>query len=154
MTATTITAFTKTYPRAKVARHKVLDGWTIELLLRASAKPIKVNATYATLDHARGAALAKLGVKPGAKPAPKPATPKQQEWKQGPDKSPTPAKVADTTTTGPAPRGSAKRKPGTCVPCGRPMRPAGTKATDYPGTVLRQRDGLCQSCNYQKKEPK
>lgn len=36
---------------------------------------------------------------------------------------------------------------GICGPCGRPMRPAGAKAADFPGTTLRQREGLCQSCN-------
>lgn len=147
---TTITSATKKYPRAKV--RPVLNGWAVDLLLRAGAKPIKVHATYATIDFARKAALVKLGVKAEAKPAPKPASPKQQEWKQGPDKTPAPAKVADTSQSGPVPRGTARTNPGTCKPCGRPMRPAGTRATDYPGTVLRQRDGLCQSCNYQSKK--
>lgn len=138
---------TKTYPRAKVSRHPVLDGWTIDLLLRAGAKPIKVNATYATIEFAHKSALAKLGIKPKPAAPAKAASPRQQEWKEGFDRTPAPAKVADTSQAGPVPRGAARTNPGTCVPCGRPMRPVGTKAADYPGTTLRQRDGLCQSCN-------
>lgn len=145
-----MSTFIKKYPRAKVSRHPVLDGWVIGLLLRAGAKPIKVNATYATIDFAHKAALVKLGFKPQPA-AVKAASPKQQEWKQGPDGTALPAKVADMSQVGPAPRGSARNHPGTCKPCGRPMRPAGTKAADYPGTTLRQRDGLCQSCNYSQK---
>ena len=36
---------------------------------------------------------------------------------------------------------------GICALCDRPMRPAGARAADYPGTTLRQREGLCQPCN-------
>lgn len=132
-----MTNTTKTYPRAKV--RPVVNGWAIDLLLRAGAKPIKVNATYATIEFAHKSALAKLGVKPSQAPA-KAASPLQQEWKQGPGRSPAPAKI------GPVPRGAARTNPGICVPCGRPMRPVGTKAAEYPGAVLRQRDGICQSC--------
>lgn len=118
---------TKTYPRAKVSRHPVLDGWTIELLLRNGAKPIKVNATYATIGHAHRSALTKLGVKVRATTA----------GVRRPEPTLAPVK--------PEPRPLLHM--GTCIPCGRPMRPTKTRAADYPGTVLRQRAGLCQTCN-------
>lgn len=119
---------TKTYPRARVSRHPVLDGWTIDLLLRAGAKPIKVNATYATIEFAHKSALTKLGVKA-------PATG-------------TTATRRPEPTLNPAKPEARQPKPaGLCIPCGRPMRPVGTKAAEYPGAVLRQRDGICQTCN-------
>ena len=115
---------TKTYPRARVSRHPVLDGWTVGLILRANAKPIKVNATYATIAFAHKSALTKLGVK-------------------------TPATTGASTAKGlvSVPKPVEAKNAGTCIPCGRPMRPAGTKAADFPDTVLRQREHLCQTCH-------
>lgn len=106
-----MSSFTKTYPRAKVSRHPNLDGWVIDLIQRAGAKPKRVAATYSTIAWADKAARLKL-------PAPRPV------------RAAHPAAGF-----------------GTCTPCGRPMRPAGSLAADHPGTTLRQREGLCQSCN-------
>lgn len=33
-----------------------------------------------------------------------------------------------------------------CLNCGRPMRPIGTKAADHPGTVLHTGHGRCATC--------
>lgn len=129
------TKFSKKYPRARVKRHATLDGWTIELFLKANAKAMKVNATYASIPWAFRAAHIKLGVNPGPAPAkaPKPvSTPA------------IPTLAAPTAVERPAP---VKQDAGTCERCKRPMRPAGTKAADHPGTTLRQRKGLCQSCH-------
>lgn len=117
---------TKTYPRAKVSRHPVLDGWTIDLILKAGAKPIKVNATYATIEFAHRSALTKLGVK----------TPAPTAGARRPEPTLAPAK----------PKERQIQPAGTCIPCGRAMRHCNTLSADYPGTVLRQREGLCQTC--------
>jgi len=126
---------TKTYPRAKVSRHPVLDGWTVDLILRNGAKPIKVNATYSTIGHAHRSALTKLGVKV-------PATTAVRDPRH-PEPTLAPAK----------PKGPQARPAGKCIPCGRPMRHCNTLASDHPGTVLRQREGLCQTCSSKAKKP-
>jgi hypothetical protein len=119
------TSFVKKYPRAKVTRHPSLNGWVIDILLRETAKPKRVSATYSSIAWAHKAAGLKLGVKATVTQRPAPA----KGFERFERKRPVSADA------------------GTCTPCGRPMRPAGTKAVDYPGTTLRQRDGLCQSCN-------
>ncbi|AYN57460.1 hypothetical protein HOU47_gp54 [Arthrobacter phage Constance] len=129
----TTTTFVKKYPRAKITRHKTLDGWVIDLMLRATAKPIRVNATYATIPWAIKAAHSKLGVK-SSQPAPADPSPA----------SPSFTGEAPTVVKSPAP---VATDAGTCDRCKRPMRPVGAKAADYPGTTLRQRKGLCQSCH-------
>jgi hypothetical protein len=121
-----MSAFVKTYPRAKVSRHPRINGWVIDLIHRAGARPNRVAATYVTAEFAARAALVKLGVK-----------------------VPPAAPVAKGFQVFEPKRLTAARDYGTCAPCGRPMRPAGSKSADYPGTTLRQRDGMCQSC-YQK----
>lgn len=108
---------TKRYPRATVKRHPNLNGWVIDLIWRAGAKPQRVAATYASIPWAHKAARRKLGLK-----------------------SPAPGNTA-----------SAGQATGTCDTCGRPMRPAGSRASAYPGTMLRQREGLCQPCNQKAK---
>lgn len=133
-----MSTFVKVYPRAKVSRHKTLDGWVIDLLLKSSAKPMRVNATYASIAWAHKAANSKLGVK--AKPA-------TGETVKAPAPKPAPAAPAAPVPT--MPRGTK----GTCERCRRPMRPAGSKAADHPGTTLRQREGLCQSCHQSSKRP-
>ncbi|WMI32995.1 hypothetical protein SEA_PEGGYLEG03_54 [Arthrobacter phage PeggyLeg03] len=130
----------KKYPRAKVSRHATLDGWVIDLIIRENAKPKRVNATYASIPWARRAAQIKLGVKvdpaPTSRPHPLPAP------------APTPAPAAPKFEVFERPKTVAVTKDaGTCGKCERPMRPAGSKASDHPGTVLRQRAGLCQSCH-------
>jgi hypothetical protein len=135
-----MSTFVKVYPRAKVSRHKTLDGWVIDLLLKSSAKPMRVNATYASIAWAHKAANSKLGVKA------KPATGEPVK-----DSAPKPAALAAPAAVAvpTMPRGTK----GTCERCRRPMRPAGSKAADYPGTTLRQREGLCQSCHQSSKRP-
>jgi hypothetical protein len=128
------TTFVKKYPRALVKRHATLDGWVIDLMLRENAKPKRVNATYASIPWAARAARIKLGVNPGPAPAKAPR----------PIEAPAPAPAQFEVFERPAP---VKQDAGTCERCKRPMRPAGTKAADYPGTTLRQRKGLCQSCH-------
>ncbi len=118
------TTFVKKYPRAKVSRHASLNGWVIDIIHRANARPNRVAATYATIAWADRAARLKLGVKVH------PAPPGTVDIVQPDMEIPRPAKDY-----------------GTCKPCGRPMRPAGSRASDFPGTTLRQREGLCQSCN-------
>ncbi|AYN57835.1 hypothetical protein HOU49_gp47 [Arthrobacter phage Eileen] len=132
-----MSAFVKSYPRAKVTRHKTLDGWVIDLYLRATAKPIRVNSTYASITWAHKAAAQKLGVKAKTVQAAAPV--------KAPAPKPGPAAPAAPVPT--MPRGTK----GTCGRCHRPMRPAGSKAADYPGTTLRQREGLCQSCHQSSK---
>lgn len=132
-----MSGFVKKYPRARVSRHPRINGWVIDLVQRAGARPRRVTATYVTAEFAARAALVKLGHTPVA---PLPLMPSR------------PALAAAPAVTAPAaparaPRGN--RSTGTCTPCGRPMRPAGSKSADYPGTTLRQRDGICQTC-YQK----
>jgi hypothetical protein len=105
-----MSTFIKTYPRAKVSRHPSVNGWVIDLIQRAGAKPQRVSATYSSIVWADKAARLKL-------PAPR------------------------------LTRAAPVVGHGICNPCGRPMRPAGAKAADYPGTTLRQREGLCQPCN-------
>ncbi len=126
---------TKKYPRAKVSRHANLNGWVIDLIQREGAKPRRVAATYATIPWADHAARLKLGLKP-ATPKPFPTQPRPS------------APAAQPAA--PTPYDRAARVParaGTCNHCDAPMRPAGTKSSDYPGTKLRQREGICQSCN-------
>lgn len=131
--------FTKKYPRAKVSRHATLDGWVIDLILRENAKPKRVNATYASVPWAFRAAHIKLGVNPGPAPAKAPKTVPA---------APAPAPAAPKFEVFERPRVAVVTKDaGTCELCKRPMRPAGTKTADYPGTTLRQRKGLCQSCH-------
>lgn len=133
------TTFVKKYPRAKVSRHATLDGWVIDLIFSEKAKPRRVNATYASVPWAARAAHIKLGVKPGPAPAKAP--------RPVPTPAPAPAAPAPAELTvfeRPIP---VKQDAGTCERCKRPMRPAGTKAADHPGTTLRQRKGLCQSCH-------
>jgi hypothetical protein len=130
---------TKKYPRAKISRHPNLNGWVIDLIQRDGAKPKRVAATYATIPWADHAARLKLGLNPTP---PKPLVTKPAPIRQAP---------AAVLTPKPAPKPREPKNAGTCIPCGRDMRPAGTKASDYPGTVLRQREGLCQSCNHPKK---
>ncbi|MDQ0854817.1 hypothetical protein QFZ79_002928 [Arthrobacter sp. V4I6] len=131
-----MSAFVKAYPRAKVSRHPKINGWVIDLFHREGARPQRVSATYATVGFAARAARLKLGLTPPPPLLePRPA-----------------AEVLQLTAPAPVVRTRAangERSTGTCTPCGRPMRPAGSKATDYPGTTLRQRDGICQTC-YQK----
>lgn len=118
------TTFVKKYPRAKVSRHPSLNGWVIDIIHRESSRPNRVAATYATIAWADRAARMKLGIKV------RPPQPGTTDIVQ-PDMD-TPRLAKDY---------------GTCTPCGRPMRPAGSRASDFPGTTLRQREGLCQSCN-------
>ncbi len=136
---------TRKFPRAKVSRHKTLDGWVIDLLLKANAKPMRVNATYASIAWAHKAAIQKLGVKTGT---PAPASPLAVKRLITAAEVPSHDRldeVALTRLTAPLPT------KGTCNRCHRPMRPAGSKAADYPGTTLRQREGLCQSCHQSSK---
>ena len=134
-------AFVKRYPRARVSRHPLVNGWVIDLIQRNGAKPSRVGATYVTAEFAVRAALVKLGVQPSAPLPPLP-----------PRTTPAVRQLA-TPTQPPGANHRSFRKwlpevhPGnTCIPCGRPMRPTGTKASEHPNTVLRQREGLCQSC--------
>jgi hypothetical protein len=133
-----MSAFVKKYPRAKVSRHPKVNGWVIDLIQRDGARPKRVAATYATASFADRAARLKLGFKV---PAPERPAPRLIPIIEEP--APEPAAAPRTR----APHGA--RSTGTCAPCGRPMRPAGSKASTYPGTTLRQREGLCQTC-YQK----
>ncbi|MHC6592404.1 hypothetical protein [Arthrobacter sp. C152] len=127
-----MSTFVKKFPRAKVSRHATLDGWVIDLIQRETAKPKRVAATYASIAWAHRAAHVKLGI---PVPATTPAAP-----------APVRAVPAEVLPPKPAPKPRATKDYGICKPCGRPMRPAGSKAADYPGTTLRQRDDLCQSC--------
>ena len=128
-----MSTFAKKYPRAKVSRHATLNGWVIDIIMGAKSRPSRVKATYATIPFAVKAAHAKLGVptSPGTAPVARADGALVNATKQ-PERAP--------------------KNAGTCKPCGRPMRPAGTKAADYPGAVVRQREGLCQSCNYSSKK--
>lgn len=119
----------KAYPRARVSRHATLNGWVIDLIQREGGKPKRVAATYSTIPWAYRAALTKLGIKIP------PAAPPGTAHAKAPESSPG-LEVSHRPALG----------PGTCHKCERPMRRQGTKATDHPGTVLRQREGLCQSC--------
>lgn len=132
-----MSSFIKKYPRAKISRHATLDGWVIDLIQRETAKPKRVAATYASITWAHRAAHVKLGL---PVPAMKPSNEARVEAPVQPTPAPRPAKAPDL------------RDHGTCKPCNRRMRPAGTKIADYPGTVLRQRDGLCQSCYQREKK--
>jgi hypothetical protein len=135
-----MSAFVKEYPRAKVSRHPRINGWVIDLFQREGARPKRVAATYATVAFAARAARVKLGIT-SEPTAPKPS-PRFEVFQR----------PTNTVSQAPAPRTRAphgERSTGTCTPCARPMRPAGSKAADYPGTTLRQREGICQSC-YQK----
>lgn len=134
-----MSSFIKKYPRAKVSRHPNLNGWVIDLIQRETAKPKRVAATYSNIAWADRAARTKLGLKP------RPPLPTPQ---QAPDTMQLPAapEVEAPTATRPVDQGH-----GICDPCNRPMRPAGSKPTDYPGAVLRQRANLCQSCNQKAK---
>ena len=120
-----MSTFVKKYPRARIAPHPTLNGWTIDLLMGPNGRPSRVKATYASIPFALKAAHAKLGVgetlspEPTAEPAP------------APQPTPQPEKTTDA---------------GTCGTCNRPMRKQGTKASDHPGTVARRREGCCQSC--------
>jgi hypothetical protein len=118
----------KAYPRARISRHSSLNGWVIDLIQREGVKPKRVAATYSTIPWADRAARIKLGIKLPATPQPRPV-PVQ------------PRAITPTSTR------LAKDDAGKCDPCGRQMRRPGTKTADHPGTVLRQREGLCQSCN-------
>ena len=122
-----MSAFMKKYPRALIKRHPNANGWTIDLIQRAGTKPKRVAATYASIPWAARAARQKLGLPTGPLPKvevkPRPALP------------------------APAELHTPKNDFGTCVRCERPMRKANTKLTDFPGTVLRQREGICQSCS-------
>jgi hypothetical protein len=144
-----MSAFVKAYPRAKVSRHPNINGWVIDLIQREGARPRRVAATYVNAEFAARAARVKLGMPVAPAPQLPPRT--------------LPA-VAQVPVAAPAPRFEVFERPrkeartraphgqratGTCTPCGRPMRPAGSKVSDYPGTTLRQRDGICQTC-YQK----
>lgn len=139
-----MSAFVKKYPRARVAPHPTLNGWTIDLIQREGAKPRRIAATYASITWAHRAARTKLGLPPGPIPAAQTI--------------PRPTLPAPATLTQPATQPVRKPSPiggrasGTCNTCNRPMRPAGSKASDYPGTTLRQREGLCQSCNQKAKK--
>jgi len=57
-----MSTFTKTYPRALVKPHPKLHGWTIDLIQRAGAKPKRVAATYSSIPFAFRAARLKLGL--------------------------------------------------------------------------------------------
>lgn len=132
----------KVYPRARVFHHPSLDGWNIELLQREGDKPKKVAATYSSIPWAHRAARVKLGLPPipgPAKPSPPPARidlPDLSRHISLP--APTAPPTLPLGAVGPG---------GLCGTCNRPMRYTKTKAADHPGTVLRQREGLCQSCN-------
>lgn len=140
----------KKYPRARVSRHPRINGWVIDLIQRDGARPRRVAATYVTAEFAARAALAKLGHTPTTPAAPRPSM-FTQPGERPPVRNfevferPAPKESAEPSKR--SPRGA--RATGTCTPCGRPMRPAGSKSADYPGTTLRQRDGICQTC-YQK----
>lgn len=126
-----MTAFVKKYPRARISTRPNIKGWVIDLIFWEGAKPKRVAATYASIPWAYKSAHEKLGVNPTTTTAPKPA--------------PAPAEPALRPKRTRSSNGF--RAKGTCGTCNRPMRPAGTKASDHPGTTLRQREGLCQSCN-------
>lgn len=139
-------AFVKKYPRAKVSRHPKINGWVIDLFQREGARPKRVAATYATVAFADRAARVKLGITA-------PAVFESSRTLDLAPSTPDPARIVrlvpvrQATATTPrtrAPHG--EQGPGTCTLCSRPMRPAASKAVDYPGTALRQREGLCQSC--------
>jgi hypothetical protein len=121
-----MSAFLKKYPRALIKRHPKANGWTIDLIQRAGTKPKRVAATYASIPWAHRAACQKLGLKV----------------------EPTPPVEVKARPALPAPGDLPRPKDyGFCNTCRRPMRPAGSKVADYPGTTLRHREGLCQSCN-------
>lgn len=132
-------AFVKAYPRARVSRHPKINGWVIDLVQREGARPRRVAATYASPVFADRAARVKLGAE-----APKEYVPRPPMFAQ-PGERP-PARNFEVFQPKAA---LSERSTGKCEVCGRPMRPAGSKAADYPGTTLRQRDGLCQT-DYQK----
>jgi hypothetical protein len=134
-----MSAFVKAYPRAKVGRHPQINGWVIDLVQREGARPKRVSATYATIGFAARAARLKLGLTP----PPPPMVPRPVEEVLQLPTAPAPVPAVRSRAV------NGERSTGTCEPCGRPMRPAGSKAADYPGTTLRQRDGICQTC-YQK----
>lgn len=135
-----MSTYIKKYPRAKVSRHPNLNGWVIDLIHRAGARPNRVAATYSTIAWADRAARTKLGIPPTTKiprdPAPVPVP-----------KVATPVAPVAPAAPKPVPAAHPAAGFGTCTPCGRPMRRAGSRAADHPGTTLRQREGLCQSCN-------
>lgn len=132
----------KTYPRARVSQHPNLKGWNIELIQREGATPKKVVATYSSIPWAHRAARVKLGLPAIPGPAEPSAPPARMELPDLSRHISLPAPAAPHTlplgTHGPA---------GLCGTCNRPMRYTKTKSADHPGTVLRQREGLCQSCN-------
>jgi hypothetical protein len=132
----------KAYPRARVRRHPRINGWIIDLYRWEGAKPERVAATYATPAFANQAARVKLGppAPRGSRVPPRPPAP---------DPAPDPLPVVVT-----APRtrsANGQQATGTCIPCGRPMRPAGTRSAAWPNTTLRQREGLCQTCHQKAK---
>lgn len=136
-----MSALVKKYPRAKVSRHPRINGWVIDLIQREGARPRRVTATYVSAEFAARAALVKLGHSPttplpSLPPRPAPVV----RAVPSPQSLVAPAPAASDTPSG------RERATGTCEPCGRPMRPAGSKSADYPGTTLRQRDGICQTC--------
>jgi len=135
-----VSAFVKKYPRARVSRHPHINGWVIDLIQRDGARPKRVAATYVTPVFAARAALIKLGVQaPAAPAAPRLTTPLFQDTGRSLSAPVAPAKKPATAT-------KPTKAAGTCQTCNRPMRRAGMKAADHPGTVARRRDGLCQSC--------
>lgn len=120
-----MSAFVKKYPRARIAPHPNLNGWTVDILMGAKARPSRIKATYATIPFAAKAAHAKLGVP------------------QAPAEAPSAAPTAEPAA---APQEAATPDAGTCHVCNRPMRFQRTKVADFPGTVARRREGICMSC--------
>lgn len=131
-----MSTFVKKYPRARVSPHPTLNGWVIDLIMGPKGRPSRVKATYATIPFATKAAHIKLGIP--TTPGEAPVLPSERA-------------AADASKRKHS-AASLTKDHGTCRSCNRPMRPAGTKAADFPGKVLRQREGLCQSCNYGKKK--
>lgn len=112
----------KRYPRARISQTSNRSGWVIDLIQNQNAVPKRVASTYATNVWAYKAACAKIPARPKAR-----TTPPFDLFRR--------------------PRAAAGADPGPCGHCNRPMRPTGAKASEFPGTVLCQRDGICQTCN-------
>lgn len=119
--------FQKTYPRAFV-RRTLAKQWAFAIVqkngVRYERKAVFVSAAYA----GQAAANAVTALRPSA-PA---------------------STTKDSTTVATAKKAASTKAPGgTCKECGRPMRNTKTTVAQFPGTVLRQSAGLCQS-DYQR----
>lgn len=113
----------KRYPRALVKRNQA-GQWTIRILT-APERGQTLRAVFRGPDWAGTAAAQRV-----------------DSWREThePRTSEPKRKYSDRPK-----RGTVATDPGTCKTCERPMRPAGTKSSDWPGTVLRQSEGLCQT---------